>query len=143
MKALSIVPYYGGKARTTPLIAEMLDYGNTDIPRCNGLPSMYSKACTCSYLRLDIILPPDVVFQFSYIRGYFVYCPFLLDLFTPIWSGRTLFVLRQVVFKFLRRRTDHPSYSPTLLRSSARWTALADPAPGPAHLKCGLSWLRY
>lgn len=31
MKVLSIVPYYGGKARMAPLIAEMLDYDNTDI----------------------------------------------------------------------------------------------------------------
>ena len=29
-----------------------------------------------------IVIPPDVVLPFSYIRGYFVYCPFLLDLFT-------------------------------------------------------------
>ena len=31
--------------------------------------------------RFDIILPPDVVLIFSYIRGLFVYCLFLLDLF--------------------------------------------------------------
>lgn len=31
MKVRSIVPYYGGKARMAPLIAEMLDYDNTDI----------------------------------------------------------------------------------------------------------------
>ena len=30
----------------------------------------------------DIQLPPDVVLTFSYIRGLFVYCPFLLDLFS-------------------------------------------------------------
>ena len=29
-----------------------------------------------------MITPPDVVLSFSYIRGCFVYCPFLLDLFT-------------------------------------------------------------
>ena len=29
----------------------------------------------------DIIIPPNVVLSFSYIRGLFVYCPFLLDLF--------------------------------------------------------------
>ena len=31
MKVRSIVPYYGGKARMAPLIAEMLDYDSTDI----------------------------------------------------------------------------------------------------------------
>lgn len=31
MKVRSIVPYYGGKARMAPMIAEMLDYDNTDI----------------------------------------------------------------------------------------------------------------
>jgi len=30
-----------------------------------------------------MITPPDAVLSFSYIRGCFVYCPFLLDLFTP------------------------------------------------------------
>ena len=29
----------------------------------------------------EIILPPNVVLSFSYIRGLFVYCPILLDPF--------------------------------------------------------------
>ena len=33
----------------------------------------------------DIATPPDVVL-FSYIRGLFVYCPFLLDLFRSFWD---------------------------------------------------------
>ena len=37
----------------------------------------------------DITIPPNVVLPFSYIRGLFVYCPFLLDLFSFRW----LFVL--------------------------------------------------
>jgi len=28
-----------------------------------------------------MIIPPDVVLSFSYIRGLLVYCPFLLDLY--------------------------------------------------------------
>ena len=37
--------------------------------------------CTYVYVLLLIIIPPVVVLLFSYIRGYFVYCPFLLVLF--------------------------------------------------------------
>ena len=62
-----------------------------------------SKACTCSYLRLDIFLPPDVVFPFSYIRGYFVYCPFLLDLFI-VPRGFFSVIFRQVWLRAAPRR---------------------------------------
>ena len=31
MKVRSIMPYYGGKARMAPMVAELLDYANTDI----------------------------------------------------------------------------------------------------------------
>ena len=40
-----------------------------------------SMALICVYFLFDINYPPDVVLSFSYIRGRFVYCPFLLDLF--------------------------------------------------------------
>jgi len=41
------------------------------------------KTLMFTHFLVDIIIPPDVVLPFSYIRGLFVYCPFLLDLFTP------------------------------------------------------------
>ena len=44
----------------------------------------------CVYFLFDMIIPPDVVLSFSYIRGRFVYCPFLLDLF--IAPGICLFI---------------------------------------------------
>ena len=51
-----------------------------------------SNTLMCVYFLCDIAIPPDVVL-FSYIRGYFVYCLFLLDLFT--WDhGGTLYHFR-------------------------------------------------
>ena len=41
--------------------------------------SFYLLHLDCKFK--DINLPPDVVVLVSYIRGCFVYCPFLLDLF--------------------------------------------------------------
>ena len=47
----------------------------------------------------DIQLPPDVVLTFSYIRGLFVYCPFLQDQF----SIRRLFCIKEHPVGLTRR----------------------------------------
>jgi len=39
----------------------------------------------------DMIIPPDVVLSFSYIRGLFVYSPFLRDLFKS-WPGFCFYI---------------------------------------------------
>ena len=43
----------------------------------------------CVYFLLDIMTPLDVLLL-SYIKGCFVYCPFLPDLFNTTLGGKTM-----------------------------------------------------
>ena len=65
---LSLNPKYSAISR--------LLFPAASIARISG-----NRLCTRVYFSLDITIPPNVVLLFSYIRGCFVYCPFLLDLF--------------------------------------------------------------
>ena len=77
-----------------------------------------SNTCTCVYPFLAMIIPPDVVLPFSYIRGLLVYCPFLLDLFIRF---RGVF---DSVRRFLRRIWPAPPG-----RRGGRWRSWPGPAP--------------
>ena len=63
----------------------------------NGIVVDMIPRNTVSYTHLDVykrqIIPPDVVLSFSYIRGLFVYSPFLRDLFRNKVGGFTFYSL--------------------------------------------------
>ena len=62
-------------------------YPNVSAISCRVRPAFrifmisVSTALIFVHFRFSILLPPDVVLLFSYIRGAFVYCPVLLELF--------------------------------------------------------------